>query len=81
MKIYENTPAKEAGLIKGDIIVAINDEQIKSPLQLVDAPKDKKLELLIVRNNKKISISIPPLIKNKKIDNNNFLEFVMKILQ
>ena len=64
VKVINNSPAKQVGLRAGDIITAVNNQQIKnSPIDIVaqqikDSPNNK-VQLSIIRNN-----NLKPLIFN-----------------
>jgi len=64
VKVINNSPAKQVGLRAGDIITAVNNQQIKnSPIDIVaqqikDSPNNK-VQLSIIRNN-----NLTPLIFN-----------------
>ncbi len=58
--VYENMPAEEAGVKKGDIITEVNGEEIESNDHLIRAISSlmpgEKVELTIIRNGKKIKM-------------------------
>jgi serine protease Do len=61
-EVRADSPASRAGLQTGDVIISVNNTQIKSPNELktiVDkAPADKPLAMLIQRDNEKRFIAV-----------------------
>ena len=63
-KVYANSPAKEAGLQKGDKIVTINGENIAEKsssdiAKLIKESASKKVKLTISRNNENLDVEVP----------------------
>ena len=54
--VVKNSPAEEAGIKRGDIIMKVNDEEVNSPEELQDKIRDvdigKKANLEVVRDGK-----------------------------
>lgn len=69
-KVLDKSPAKNSGLITGDIIKSINDVKILDARQIIDIVKVNKgntLRFIILRNNNETTIEIIP----EDINNNN----------
>jgi len=67
-KVIENSPAAKAGLKAGDIILAVNGQEIASWKQLVDAIASsggKEIELLVLRDGKKLTLKVKPVMNEK----------------
>lgn len=67
--IFENSPAKEAGLQPNDIIIAIDDKDFKNKTSedmasYVKQSTNSKIKLTIKRNNEEIELTI----KRKKVE-------------
>ncbi len=61
--VRADSPALKAGLKAGDVVVGINDQSVKSPLELVRAFNDKResdLILKIVRDRKAQTVNLTP---------------------
>ena len=62
IEVVSNSPASKAGLINGDIITKIDDQQIKNMNQLKKAlykyEKGDKAKLSIIRNGKEKQVEI-----------------------
>ena len=60
--VIENSPAEEAGIKRGDIIVKVNDEEVNSPGELQDKIRDidigKKANIEMVRDGKTINFIV-----------------------
>jgi len=60
--VIEGSPAEEAGMERGDVIVKVNDEEVNSPEELQDKIRGieigKKANVEIVRNGKEISFVV-----------------------
>lgn len=57
--VYDNSPAAEAGIKKGDIIVEINDNEIKEGMDISKfILSDKANKIVVKRNNKKFEYSL-----------------------
>ncbi len=62
--VGENSPALEAGLERGDILLAINGEsitEIQPAIDLIQANLDQPVELLVDRNGEEITLNAMPL--------------------
>lgn len=62
-KIFPNTPASKAGLLKNDQILEINNQKITNPQQLITYTKKnlgQKITLQVLRDNKKLTFKITP---------------------
>jgi S1-C subfamily serine protease len=57
LKVEQDTPAEEAGLKSGDVIVKMNEEKVKNPDDVVeiltDAQKGDKIGITVIRHGKK----------------------------
>ena len=63
MEVREETPAAEAGLLKNDIIVQINEKDLASRDDLISAvagSEGKDLTLAVIRDGEKHSITVQP---------------------
>ena len=62
--VEPDSPAEQAGLREGDVILALNNSNVSTPAELkskvVDAPKDKPMAMLIMRDNRKQFVAIKP---------------------
>ena len=75
--VSENTPAMQAGLKKGDTILAINLTPVKyweDIGKLINADKSKSIHVLIKRDNKRIDLLISP----KQIEDKNMFDEPIK---
>lgn len=72
--VYLNTPAKAAGMKTGDIVVAVNQEQLFEPFEIRErvmlAPAGKPVPMLVLRKGKLQSLAValrrqtsPPSLK------------------
>ena len=64
-EVQKNSPAFDAGIIKEDVILSINNNKVQSILDVstyINAATDKIIELKVLRNNKKIIIPVKPLM-------------------
>jgi membrane-associated protease RseP (regulator of RpoE activity) len=62
-EVRENSPAAKSGLKAGDLIVEVNGKVVKSDFDLireVNAKKDGDVQLTIVRDGKRQTISVTP---------------------
>jgi regulator of sigma E protease len=62
--VAENSPAQQAGLQDGDILLAINGEavpEVQPAIALIRENLDQPIELLVERNGEKITLSATPL--------------------
>lgn len=67
--VSENSPASEAGIQAGDVILEINGEKItdiQPAITLIQANLDKPVEMLIERDDEQITITATPLSTRKK---------------
>jgi regulator of sigma E protease len=67
--ITENSPAQQAGMQAGDILLAINGEKvskIESAIAIIQANLDKPVKLLVNRNNENVTLTATPLSSRKK---------------
>lgn len=85
--VFDNSPAKEAGLKANDIITKINGEDLtgKTSNDLVDYIKDnknKKIKLTVLRNEQEKEITITtnkvtvPTVSSKIIDEENKIGYI-----
>nr|CAA6823589.1 MAG: HtrA protease/chaperone protein [uncultured Thiotrichaceae bacterium] len=62
--VEPDSPAANAGLREGDVILALNNSDVSTPAELkskvVDAPKGKPMAMLIMRDNRKQFVAIKP---------------------
>lgn len=62
--VEPDSPAAQAGLQEGDVILALNNSNVSTPEELkskvVAAPKDKPLAVLIMRDNRRQFVAIKP---------------------
>ena len=81
-KVYVNTPAQEAGLEKGDKIIAINGESIEGKnssdiAKLIKESSNKKAKLTISRNDNSFDVEVAikslatPVIDYKILEGND----------
>lgn len=69
--VMPDTPAKEAGLRIGDILLAINGEPIKNTLEasnIIRANANKPLQLTLERDGEPIVVAITPKAVEEEID-------------
>ena len=69
--VTENSPAQQAGMQSGDILLAINGESVseaESAVAIIQANLDQPVELLIDRNGEQITITATPLSSRKKTE-------------
>lgn len=69
--VTENSPAQEAKLQAGDILLAINGEKvtdIQPAIAIIKEHLDEPVKLLINRNGKEITITATPLSSRKKTE-------------
>lgn len=67
--ITENSPAQQAGMQAGDILLAINSQSVtdvEPAIAIIRENLDKPVELLIDRNGEKITLTATPLSSRKK---------------
>jgi len=61
-KVEQDTPAEEAGLKKGDVIITFNNKEVpnvaKFRLEVADSPIGEKLPLKIIRNSKEKKLEV-----------------------
>ncbi len=68
-EVLENSAASEAGLQKGDEILAIDAREVKTfeeIREVISQSADKKLRLKILRDGKNISVEVTPKFKANK---------------
>ncbi len=61
--LLADAPASKAGLLKGDILIALNEVPIYSRLQateIIKSNKNKTINTLVVRNDDSLKISVTP---------------------
>ncbi|SVC08702.1 uncharacterized protein METZ01_LOCUS261556, partial [marine metagenome] len=75
-KVAAQSPGEKIGLQKDDIIIAINNKKIKSINDIGNIPKDNNIDLLILRGNKELSFTLPPLINKNEYKQINYFDFV-----
>jgi len=60
--VIESSPAEEAGLVRGDVILSVNNKEVNTPRELQDAVRDLEIrdeaELRAVRNGKEVSFNV-----------------------
>ena len=69
-KIEEVSAASEAGIKKGDILLSIDGEPIKEPIDLIkiiNTKKDSPLNLVLERDGKEIKKVVTPILKVQKL--------------
>jgi regulator of sigma E protease len=67
--VMEDSPAEAAGIKSGDILVAINGEEvteIQATIDLIKSNLDQPAELLFDRNGKTITLTVTPLSERDK---------------
>jgi regulator of sigma E protease len=67
--VGENSPAQQAGIQQGDILLSINGEnvtEIQPAITIIKSNLDKPVELLFERGGKKIAITATPLSNRTK---------------
>jgi len=67
--ITQNSPAQQAGIQSGDILLSINGQKvsdIESAIKIIQANLDKPVNLLISRASKEITITATPLSSRQK---------------
>ena len=67
--IAENSPAQQAGIQSGDIVLTINGQKttdIDAAIALIKENLDKPVEFLIDRNGEQVTITATPLSTRKK---------------
>ncbi len=76
--VRENSPAAKAGLKAGDIIIEVEDREIKNSLDLTRALNDKKegeITLTIIRDRNRQTIRVTPeTIKGGAVNSGGFFE-------
>ncbi|KKR21156.1 MAG: Membrane-associated zinc metalloprotease [Parcubacteria group bacterium GW2011_GWE2_39_37] len=68
VQVAENSPAKQAGIIPGDIILGIDEKKFATFQEIqnfVDENKDKVLNYKIKRNNEELNFKIKPEIREE----------------
>ena len=66
--VFQDSPAARAGIMKGDLIVAINDEPVKYSYEINKLIDSLPFNLKIVRNNEEISFAVTPeYVKKHKV--------------
>ncbi len=69
--VSENSPASDAGIQTGDVIVEINGEKvtdIQPAIDIIQKNLDKPVDLLIDRNGQEINLTATPLSTRKKTE-------------
>lgn len=67
--VTENSPAQQANLQSGDILLAINGKsvtEVQPAIDIIQANLDQPVELLIERSGKRIAVIATPLSTRKK---------------
>ena len=67
--VTENSPAQQANIQSGDILLAINGEnvtEVQPAIDIIQANLDQPVELLIERSGKQITVIATPLSTRKK---------------
>ena len=80
--VYDESPASKAGLKKGDIIIKMNDDEIKNMLDLQSSLYksgqniEKSVELTVLRDGKEIKLSTKLMSQEELNKNNNSLKSI-----
>lgn len=80
--VYDESPASKAGLKKGDIIIKMNDDEIKNMPDLQSAlykngqDIDKSVELTVIRDSKEVKLSTKLMSQEELNKNNNSLKSI-----
>ncbi len=62
-EVVENSPAEKAGILKGDIFLKLNDEQVyisSQVTQIIHQNKEKAINILLTRNNDTLDVAVTP---------------------
>lgn len=81
-KIFDNSPAKEANLAVGDVIIKVNDKDVKTYTSSeianeIKSIKDDKFTITVNRNEEEVTVNLTlkelyiPAIESRIIENNN----------
>ncbi len=66
--VSENSPAQEAGMLTGDILVSLNGQsvsEVNEAIAVIRANLDKPVEMLVERNGEQVVITATPLSTRK----------------
>jgi serine protease Do len=67
--VFPNSPADEAGILGGDVLIDFNGQMVNNAGQLsvmiATAPKDKEIKIELIRDSRKISVS-PTIVDREK---------------
>ena len=80
--VYDESPASKAGLKKGDIIIKMNDDEIKNMLDLQSSLYkngqniEKAVDLTVLRDGKEIKLSTKLMSQEELNKNNNSLKSI-----
>ncbi len=69
--VSDNSPASDAGIQTGDVIVEINGEKvtdIQPAIDIIQKNLDKPVEMLIDRNGQEVNLTATPLSTRKKTE-------------
>ena len=65
----KDSPAEKAGLLTSDVIIEFDQLKIENLYDYVfalqSAKADKKMKLIVMRNDKRVELEITPVLKDK----------------
>jgi serine protease Do len=60
--VIKDSPAEEAGLVRGDVILSVNNKEVNTPQELQDAIRNLEIrdeaELSVIRDGKEVSFEV-----------------------